>query len=505
MMQQMEQQAPPMAMYGMAMGGFYPEYAFGGMPMYPDGGTMARPNQIQKVDQPTYKSSTMKEYKDDKGTFKAEQSYGKVSGYSDYKNKHAPVSGSGGGKFRGSLCDDMKTEGRTHYGKTANQVIFYAFPHLYNFGPDGKTRDENSPKTSGWEAKTYQDQLKQLSGCEVKGAVEFKNAIYTEGDPEKCPDCIDPTTGQAVTSGPDGKPFTRVKDANGNCTPCPTTECYCEDENGNQVTVDCNDPCTKGSTSEGGYQQQGAVPVQNLPEDEFALWADLMYTDANMDPSLKMPRPVHEYRVGIDPRQEANAAMAGANAAMQVQGKFVNNPGALLANQLGTQQVAYNQAKEAFNRANQYNVGQENDEIHTNTLYTKDFLDKEPLFINDYLGKVAKKKENKAKFRNEKLARFVQDKRQMAENARNIALINAGTENIKFDPGSNSVYSVKTKDFSPTYAASTDAAQKMKDIMNTYGIEDENVAYKLATAARYGGQYANGGFVYSNSIFPFIL
>lgn len=496
MMQQMEQQAPPMAMYGMAMGGFYPEFAFGGYPRFDGGGTMARPTQIQKVDQPTYSKSTMPEYSDEKGKFKAEQSYGKVEGRSEYDREHAPAGGGGGG-FKGNLCTDMKTKGRKHYGKTAQEVVQYAFGHHYN--EDGSVKPE-------W-AKINAQEIKKLEGCEVKGAVEYKNAIYTENNPEvPCPDCIDPTTGQAVTMGPDGKPFKRVKDANGNCTPCPTTECFCTDENGNEITVDCNDPCTKESTSEGGsYQQQGAVPVQNLPEDEFALWADLMYTDANMDPSLKMPRPVHEYRVGIDPRQEANAAMAGANAAMQVQGKFVNNPGALLVNQLGTQQVAYNQAKEAFNRANQYNVGQENDEIHTNTLYTKDFLDKEPLFINDYTGKVAKKKENKARFRNEKLARFVQDKRQMAENARNIALINAGTENIKFDPGSNSVYSVKTKDFSPTYAASTDAAQKMKDIMNTYGIEDENVAYKLATAARYGGQYANGGFVYSNSIFPFIL
>ncbi len=82
--------------------------------------------------------------------------------------------------------------------------------------------------------------------------------------------------------------------------------------------------------------------------------------------------------------------------------------------------------------------------------------------------------------------------------------LQASNENIKWGGPDRGFYSVKTKDFTPT-PTNADAAQRMKDIMSTYGIEDENVAYKLATAARYGGQYANGGFIYTNNIFPYLL
>jgi hypothetical protein len=128
------------------------------------------------------------------------------------------------------------------------------------------------------------------------------------------------------------------------------------------------------------------------------------------------------------------------------------------------------------------------------------------LYAQDYLGKVAKYKENSARFDNEKLGRFVQDYRTMKGNARDMALINAGSENVKFDPGSNSVYTVKTKDFSPTMS-NADVAQRTKDIMHNYGIEDENVAYKMAKdMVKFGGSiYAKGGFVYTDNIFPYLL
>lgn len=504
MMNQMEQQQPmgrygmamnsPMAMYGMEMGGFYPEYAFGGFPRFDGGGnTMARPTDIKAVDQPTYQGSTMTEYSDDKGKFKAQQSYDKVEGTIDYSKEHAS-SGSGGGPFKGSLCNDMKTKGRTHYGKTASEVVYYAFKHHYN--ADGTVKPQ-------WK-KVNEDEIKKLKDCEVKGAVKYENAIYTENSPdEKCPDCIDPITGQAVTTGPDGKPFTRTKDANGNCTPCPTKECFCEDENGNQITVDCNDPCTKQQEEYYGESQQG-IPVQNLPEDEFALWADLGYRQGEMRPEYMNPAGVQLEQYGIDPRAEANAAGAVTNKIIENQGQFAANPGGTLANQLMAQATGAQMIDAAFNKAAQFNVPVRNQEIQTNTAYRKDFLDKRPLYAQDYLGKVAKYKENSARFDNEKLGRFVQDYRTMKGNARDMALINAGSENVKFDPISNSVYTVKTKDFTPTQGAA-DVAQRTKDIMNTYGIEDENVAYKMATAARYGGQYAKGGFVYTDNIFPYLL
>ena len=63
---------------------------------------------------------------------------------------------------------------------------------------------------------------------------------------------------------------------------------------------------------------------------------------------------------------------------------------------------------------------------------------------------------------------------------------------------------MKTKDFTPSQT--TDLLAKTKQVM-AEGIEDENVAYKIAqTMVRKGGPvYNNGGFVYANAVFPFIL
>jgi len=505
MMQQMDQQQPmgrygmamnsPMAMYGMEMGGFYPEYAFGGFPKYPDGGT-TRPANTIKVGNTEYdQNKTYEVRNDDQGEYKYTKEKGNVEGRVEYDKEHAP---GGGGPFKGSLCRDMKTKGTKAYGKTADEVVRYAFGHHYN--ADGSV----NPK---W-AKINAAEIAKLTGCEVEGAREIEKAIYTEKESiEKCPDCIDPITGQAVTTGPDGTPFTRTKDANGNCTPCPTKECFCEDENGNQITVDCNDPCTKEQKQEEYYGESGQVtPVQNLPEDEFALWADLGYRQGEMRPEYMNPAGVQLEQYGIDPRARANAAGAVTNKIIENQGQFAQNPGGTLANQLMAQSAGAPAIDAAFDQANKFNTQVRNQEIQTNTAYRKDFLDKRPLFAQDYLGKVAKYKQNDARFWNEKLGRFVQDYRTMRGTARDIALVNAGNENVKFDPGSNSVYTVKTKDFTPSQNAA-DVAQRTKDIMNNYGIEDENVAYKMATQmTKFGGsKYAKGGFIYTDNIFPYLL
>ncbi len=501
MMQQMAQQAPPMAMYGMSMGGFYPEFAFGGMPMYPEGGTTPapapapapapRPKDTTKVDKKTFDESKWETRQDNLGTYKYNLETGKVEGRSEYDRKNAPGGGGGGG-FKGDLCTDMKTKGRKHYGKTAEEVIAYAFAHLMN--PDG------TPKTTGWQAKVYQEQLAKLKGCEVEGARGIEKAIYTEGEPpvEDCPPCKDPTTGQDVTTGPDGKPFKRVKDANGNCTPCPTTECYCEDEMGNQVVVDCSDPCLK--QEEGGYYGESVqgqeVPFQSNPD--YLVWQD-----ANMNPQYLGGRGVQLEQYGKDPRGLANQYAGQGNALMQAQQKFIANPGASLAAGLTAQQAAAAGIRSAYDEANKFNTEVRNNEIAVNTAYRKDFLDKLPIYGQSYLDNVARKKENDARFFNEKQAKQYEMKKAQEKYDTEMQWLQASNENIKWAPGKG-FYSVKTRDFTPTQG-STDAAQKMKDIMSTYGIEDENVAYKLATAARYGGQYANGGFVYTNSIFPYLL
>jgi hypothetical protein len=500
MMGQMEQQAPPMAMYGMSMGGFYPEYAFGGTARFDDGGTTTvtptttvRPANTEKVDKKTYDESGWETKTDDKGQYKYNLEKGNVEGRSEYDRKNAPGGGGGGG-FKGDLCTDMKTKGRKHYGKTAEEVIAYAFAHLMN--------QDGTPKTTGWQAKVYQEQLAKLRGCEVKGARGIEKAIYTEGEPpvEDCPVCKD-EQGNDVTTGPDGQPFKRVKDAQGNCTPCPTTECYCEDENGNEIVVDCSDPCTKG----GGQQQQyygESIQGQEVPfksNPDYLVWAD-----ANMNPQYIGPRGVQLEQYGKDPRGLANQYSGQANALMQAQQKFIANPGASLAAGLTAQQAAAAGIRGAYDEANKFNTEVRNNEIATNTAYRKDYLDKLPIYGQSYLDNVARKKENDARFFNEKQAKQYEMKKAQEKYDTEMQWLQASNENIKWGGPDRGFYSVKTKDFTPT-PTNADAAQRMKDIMSTYGIEDENVAYKLATAARYGGQYANGGFIYTNNIFPYLL
>jgi hypothetical protein len=499
MMQQMDRQQPmgrygmsmnsPMAMYGMEMGGFYPEYVFGGFPRFDGGGNTPRPANTTEVTNDAYNKNTTYEVRtDDKGEYKYTKEKGTVEGRSEYGKKHAD-SGSGGGPFKGSLCTDMKTKGRTHYGKTAEEVVFYAFKHHYN--EDGSV----NPK---W-AKINAAEIAKLRGCEVEGAREIEKAIFTNKSPEeKCPDCIDPITGQAVTTGPDGKAFVRTKDANGICTPCPTEECFCTDENGNKITVDCNDPCTKEEEYR-GEATSGGQEVPFKPDPDSVVWAD-----ANMNPEYIGPRGVQLEQYGIDPRAEANAAGAVTNKIIENQGQFSSNAGATLSNQLMAQAAGAPAIDAAFNKAAQFNVPVRNQEIATNTAYRKDYLDKLPVYAQSYLGDVARKKENDAKFFNEKRGKNYEMRQAQKKYATEMDWLQASNENIKWGGPDRGFYSVKTKDFSPT-AGSGDAAQRMKDIMNTYNIEDENVAYKLATAARYGGQYAEGGFIYTDSIFPYLL
>lgn len=502
MMQQMEQQGPPpMAMYGMSMGGFYPEFAFGGFPMYPGGGVVTVNQSSSTITDPTI---LKKEYQTGQYTLGTPQQ-GKtyvnigdgVSGIGTESGTDVAWSYSGNG---GGNWNPTRQEAIDQYCKNMQNPkskLFYGVDHVKiaeaNFG---YLKNSKNPK----DQAEYAAIVEKLKGCKAGGKQTTYEYVKQDNPPvEDCPVCKDPTTGKDITTGPDGKPFKRVKDANGNCTPCPTTECYCDDENGNQVVVDCSDPCTKGDRQENYYGEsiQGPeVPFESSPNY-------LVYADANMNAQLIGNRGTQLEQYGKDPRGLANQYSGQANALMQAQQKFVANPGASLASGLTAQQSAAAGIRGAYDEANKFNTEVRNNEIGINTAYRKDFLDKLPVYQQSYLDNVARQKENAARFFNEKQAKQYEMKEAKNKYDTEMQWVLANNENVKWAPG-RGFYSVKTKDFTPTQGT-TDAAQKMKDIMNTYGIEDENVAYKLATAARYGGQYANGGFVYTDNIFPYLL
>lgn len=501
MMQQMDQQQPmgrygmsmnsPMAMYGMEMGGFYPEYAFGGFPKYPEGGVTVNGIEANRTTAAptgtgwTSGTPTGATGQNAQGWSRTTRGQGQKVTYH---------TGSGGGTEKGvaqGICSKISKSGNVE------EAILNAFPAYLKGKRAGDAGYEEAMAAAVAKLSAnplYKDCIKAANT-----KFETKEAFFMdENGEEKCTDCIDPITGQAVTAGPDGTPFKRTKDANGNCTPCPTKECFCTDENGNEITVDCNDPCVQQQEAYYGESNQGQeVPFKSDPNNIF--WAD-----ANMNPEYIGSRGVQEERYGIDPRAKANAAGAVTNKIIENQGQFAQNPGGTLANQLIAQGASADIINASYDQADKVNTQERNQEIATNTAYRKDYLDKLPVYAQSYLGDVARKKENDARFFNEKQGKKYEMKQAKNKYDTEMNWLQASNENIKWGGPDKGFYSVKTKDFTPT-AGNTETAQRMKDLMYTYGIEDENVAYKLATAARYGGQYAEGGFVYSDSIFPYLL
>ena len=486
MMQQAQQQMPPMAMYGMSMGGFYPEYAFGGMPMYPGGGEFVK----GKSGNVSAERKNKADFDSDKGTVTTTNT-GKKAKYSSeagaireydpkkefwYGKKPPKNTNTGGYDAAGiqSLCD------RLMKGATIDTLV------------------EN-----GFGIK--EELTKLLAHCIPAADEKFKEterAIYMDEEPPPpgdCPVCIDPITGKEVTTGPDGQPFKRVKDEQGNCTPCPTKGCYCEDEMGKEIEVDCNDPCLKEEQVESTAASYG-------PEVPFKSQSiDPMWADANMNPEYIGERGPQLELYGIDARPEANQAMAGANAIMQAQSKFTSSPGALLGNQLAGQAAASDITNAAYAAANKFNTNQRNDEIKINTNYRDQFLNKIPAAARQYLGEVAMQKENAARFWNEKQAKNVERRDAKTKYDTEMNWVLANNENVKWAPG-RGFYPVKTRDFTPN-APKSDMLSRTKQVMSE-GIEDANTAYKIAKdmESRLGGAiYANGGFIYTDNIFPYLI
>jgi hypothetical protein len=234
---EMMQQAP-MAMYGMSMGGyglpFYNdpyEMRYGGLKQYGPGDEVkGRPKDTKKVGKDEYGKSTWETRKDERGEYKYNKTTGKVEGRKEYKG-NAPSGGGSNPNLVSDLCRNMKTPGSVHYGKTAEEVVAFA--------------------------RLHKSAIAKLKACEQKGAVESEQAIYMEE--QDCP-CKD-AQGNVI----EGK-FAQ-KDENGNCLPetcetstlrIPEDECYCPDPNdpSKTIAVDCPEDGSEPDCGEGGGQGQ---------------------------------------------------------------------------------------------------------------------------------------------------------------------------------------------------------------------------------------------------------
>lgn len=263
----------PYAMYGMQMGGFdfpyYPEQmAYGGVPKFAgpgnsqvgggpgDGpGRQAGHKVIKPGDYQSYQGQT---YTDKQGEYKYREWRDKVEGSKDYTNAHP--TGTGSGPWKGDLCKDMKTPGRAHYGKDANTVLFYAFPHLFDGSKD-------KPKTSGQWASTYAEWYAKLSACEVEGAQLKKESVSTEESGKEPCLCLNA----------DGSVY---KDKDGNTKEAPVIDGVCQPNDpscgggggGETETVmcRCTDPVT-GQVKEFPIEKEEECVCQDGSQGQVAM------------------------------------------------------------------------------------------------------------------------------------------------------------------------------------------------------------------------------------------
>lgn len=347
-MQQMQggQEPAPMAMYGMSMGGYdFPydpnQMAYGGIPRF-DGENNSQVNTDpgdRKVSKKEWESKKYENYTVDPSNSrrKTNENRGTVEGYSDYNKPHADA-GSGSGPFKGNLCEDMKTKGRTHYGKTAAQVVKYAFKHHYVLDANGVATDEVLPK---W-AKVNAAEIAKLKGCEVKGAITDKDAIIYDEEGKKC-----------ICLGKDGK---AILDKNGAEIPTgtdPTTgECIQDDpkchEPPEELLCRCVDPntgevkefpiekeeecvCQDGSRGQvgGGDRPHWSVPAQTNVLRNAMMNVNPASSNVVLPGRAQIQGAYEEYQTKVDQGLAANQSlqnaimtgMAGSTGAKQAQMK----------------------------------------------------------------------------------------------------------------------------------------------------------------------------------------
>jgi len=226
MPQEVMQQAP-MAMYGLEMGGFYPEMAFGGYSRYDDGGGVKRKYTAEELSGKVHDVTNVDAVPEGYVLVPGQDGVygtGEIVGRTWTGNN----SGGGGGTFDGSLddyvnaiCNRMKNGDLK--GLTVQQVI-----------TDAKAFYAKHSKIEDIKAK--------LRACET---LDEKTTFVKLNKP---PDQ------ECVCKDKDGKEIIMKPDANGKC-PCEEEEkvCYCLDEQGQKIEVPCGPGGTEPDCASAGY------------------------------------------------------------------------------------------------------------------------------------------------------------------------------------------------------------------------------------------------------------
>jgi hypothetical protein len=500
MAQQQQMQEAPMAKYGMIMGGFNMPLimADGGyLDMFNNGGgggnPPSRPVNIKKVPKNVYDASQWEIRRDAQGEYKVNKITGQVVGRKEYLTKVAPKGNVKNPNLIADLCSSMKKKGTMSYGKTAEEVLAYA-----GFKPG---------------TSLYNKHLVTLRACEQKGQVLEEEAIYMNENPvQDCDPCIDPKTGKAMVDA-NGQPIVRTKDpATGKCSDCPTEEiiekeCYCPDPaTGEDIIVECGTNCQEF------VKNPEPEPIQELPEDQFALATALGARPVNTPPIMGKSPGVREQIFGIDYLNEAMLA-SGMNQGMQknMAPMLQNNPGGAMAAMFAGNQAAQQNIMQSAAKANMFNAGQASAINAKNTAWQDKQLSTGLQQADLYNTRKATFDSNVAQDAANYWANISNKYDRLKGNARELAAINQ-SQNYKYVIGPNGqeyVVNKNNKQITPEAPDKT-TAQMVSDY-KAMGY-DPDQAIRLAELdvrrqpkAQFGGviYMGNGGYIYGTNTYPF--
>lgn len=481
-MQPQQMQQAPMAMYGMEMGGY-------GMPFYNNPNQMAYGGFLRKAgngeivkgkkgDVTANKAADKKAFESHKGTATTTAS-GKKAKYlyessPERVRKDQAITNAGNpanfnrGKWEKALCDEIKG------GSTVDDILKRHY--------------------SGKEA--YRAQVQSMfADCFKEAEEKFKDreeAIYLDEEPtttttttteeEECV-CTDPMTGEETVF---------PKNADGTCTPC---EAYQMEESQIQTPP----------------QRQG---LQYLPEDKLNLGIATMARNVNLPPVMGKAPGVREQGQRVDYIAQAELAKGMTQATTNaIQKMAANNPGGALAAMMAAQRGSQGDIINLASQVNAQNADRATalNKANTQHQWNQLLVDKDASDV--YNQRQATWASNKAQDFNNYWANVGDKYAKMKGNARTLAAVNqAQGMQWHIDPVTGEEYYVNTNNRPITPEKPAEDFETKMARFKKMGITDTGDVLKAMDLERkmnitkFGGiAYKNGGYVYADILYPFLL
>lgn len=504
MAQQQQMQGPPMAKYGMIMGGFNMPLimANGGyLDRFDGGGEKKKKTKEQlkkEVDDKKYEGKTkkVKEFDSDVEVF-------------DVNGKKIGARGTLG-EEKEKLTYNKRTKAYVYNKEKEEKYVKDLCNELKNGVYKGYTAQELADAN-----KIAQSAVAKLQPCENLSENEQTEFFELEETPvQDCPPCIDPKTNQPMVDA-NGQPIVRTKDpTTGKCSDCPTgeipppeKECYCKDPvTGEDIVVECGTNCQEF------VKNPEPEPIQELPEDQFALATALGARPVNVPPIRGRAPGVRQQIFGVDYLNEAMLA-SGMNQGMQKNMAPIlqNNPGGAMAAMFAGNQAAQQNIMQSAAKANMFNAGQASAINATNTGWQDKQLQQGIQQDDLYNTRFATYKGNVAQDNANYWANVSNKYDRLKGNARELAAINQ-SQNYKYMIGPNGqeyVVNKNNKQITPEAPDKT-TAQMVADYKAMGYDPDQSIRLaeldvRRQPKAKFGGviYMGNGGYIYGTNTYPF--